>query len=193
MRKIAAAGNVIISYLIPVLILGTLGVMLKKPAVFYDFWQQNIKSNVLYILVGIVLVFLITILSSLIVKRKASKGKYFSPALSKSFKNVKNAQVCSVILTFLSFLACFAPTLFEVFKGNPFKFNYTLLIPVGGIILLIISLRITGMLGSALFYNMFMQGLINSDVQKELTIFSRGLFKSLYAANVGYKTANGLN
>lgn len=193
MRKIAVLGNVIISYLIPVLILGTLGIFVKKPAFLYDLWLNIIKPNLLFVLSGIVLVFLITILCSLLVKSKSSKGKYFSGSLSKSFKIVKNAQIFPTILTFISCVLCFFPTLVDMFKGNPFKFNYALLIPVGGIVLLIISLRITGILGSALFYNMFMQGLINSEDQKELSSFSRGLFKSLYAANVGYKTANGLN
>ncbi len=193
MRKIAALGNVIISYLIPVLILAALGIVTKKPAALFKFWQTTIKPNLLFVILGIVLVFLITIFSSYFVKSKASKGKYFSGSLSKTFKTVKNMQVFPTIMTFLACLFCFVPTVFDMFKGNPFKFNVALLIPVGGIILLIISLRITGMLGSALFYNMFMQGLINSDDQKELSSFSRGLFKSLYAAKVGYQTANGLN
>ena len=193
MRRVAAIGNVIISYMIPVLMLGTLGIVTKKPDFWYNFWLNFIKPNGLFVLLGIVLIFLVTILSSNYVKVKSKKGKYFSGTLSKSFKTVKNAQVFPTILTFISCLVCFLPTLLDMFKGNSFKFNISLLIPVGGIILLIISLRITGILGSALFYNMFMQGLINSDDQKELTSFSRGLFKSLYAAKVGYQTSNGLN
>lgn len=193
MRKIAAFGNVLISYLIPVLILGAFGIMIKKPAFLYDQWLLNIKPNIMIISGAIVLLFLITLLSSLFVKSKASKGKYFSISLSKSFKTVKSAQIPANFITFFSCVACFIPTFAEVSKGNPFSFNYTLLIPVIGIVLLILNLRITGILGSALFYNMFMQGLINSEDQKELSSFSKGLFKSLYAANVGYKTANGLN